>query len=195
MFGRKRSSPPNIPQRLSESGAAGPQAGSLNPRSPQGVSMSPSDAASSTFRPEIPRRVHTDIPNAPRAGASTPVTDTPEPKTMIVGRDIFLNGEITACDRLVVEGQVEAEMTDTRMIEIAETGLVKGAAEIEEADIRGRYEGKLTVRGRLLIRGTGLVTGEIRYGQLEVERGGRVSGDVDALPEAAETAAAAPAAE
>ncbi|MCG8695330.1 MAG: polymer-forming cytoskeletal protein [Minwuiales bacterium] len=157
--------------------------------------MSPSDAASSTFRPEIPRRVHTDIPNAPRAGASAPATDTPEPKTMIVGRDIFLNGEITACDRLVVEGQVEAEMTDTRMIEIAETGLVKGAAEIEEADIRGRYEGKLTVRGRLLIRGTGLVTGEIRYGQLEVERGGRVSGDVDALPEAAETAAAAPAAE
>jgi cytoskeletal protein CcmA (bactofilin family) len=44
--------------------------------------------------------------------------------------------------------------------------------------VRGRFEGSLTVRNRLLIRATGRVNGTIRYGQIEIECGGRISGDV-----------------
>jgi cytoskeletal protein CcmA (bactofilin family) len=79
-----------------------------------------------------------------------------------------------------VEGKVEVALGDCRIIEIAESGLFKGAAEIQEADIRGRFEGKLTVRGRLLIRATGTVTGEIRYGEIEIERGGTILGQIGA---------------
>src|SRR5690349_6505981 len=35
-----------------------------------------------------------------------------EGKKLIVGREIVLTGEIRACDRLVVEGRVEAALTD-----------------------------------------------------------------------------------
>ncbi|MCW5731236.1 MAG: polymer-forming cytoskeletal protein, partial [Alphaproteobacteria bacterium] len=94
------------------------------------------------------------------------------------GRDISLNGEISTCHRLVVEGKVEAALSDCNSIEVSETGLFKGAAEVQEADVRGRFEGKLTVKGRLMIRAQGVVNGEITYGQLEVECGGQVSGTV-----------------
>jgi len=102
-----------------------------------------------------------------------------EGKKLIVGREICLSGEIKTCDQLVVEGKVEATLTDSRRLEIASTGFFKGTANIQEADISGRYQGDLTVIGCLRIRATGSVEGEVRYGELEVERGGRLSGTVE----------------
>ena len=102
-----------------------------------------------------------------------------EGKKLIVGREICLSGEIKTCDQLVVEGKVEATLTDSRRLEIASTGFFKGTASIQEADISGRYQGDLTVIGCLRIRATGSVEGEVRYGELEVERGGRLSGTVE----------------
>ena len=61
-------------------------------------------------------------------------------------------------------------------MEIAESGLFKGNAEIEQAEIRGQFEGELVVSKRLLIRATGHVSGTISYGEIEIERGGKVSG-------------------
>ncbi len=106
----------------------------------------------------------------------------PEARRLIVGRDISLSGEITSCDQLVVEGSVEANLANCRDVEIAETGLFKGSASIEQAEVRGRFDGTLTVRGRLFIRATGKVVGVVRYGQLEIECGGQISGDVQAQP-------------
>ena len=134
----------------------------------------------------------------PRAGAELPrrfgeTAGTPsrraetEMRTLIVGREIALSGEITSCDRLVVEGSVEANLANCRDIDIAESGLFKGSASIEEAEIRGRFEGVLTVKKRLLIRASGKVVGTIRYGQIEIERGGQISGDVQAQPAEDET--------
>jgi cytoskeletal protein CcmA (bactofilin family) len=128
------------------------------------------------------------LPTPPRPSALvTPVqppqaASEPPAKLLIVGPDINLAGEITACDRLVVEGTVQVALHRTRAIEIAPTGrFTSGRAEVEEAEIAGVYEGTLTVRRRLLIRATGRVAGTVRYGELEIERGGRLSGSVSML--------------
>jgi cytoskeletal protein CcmA (bactofilin family) len=100
-------------------------------------------------------------------------------KRLIVGQGISLAGEITACDRLVVDGSVQVTLNQTRAIEITESGrFTNGKAEVEEAEISGIYEGDLTVRNRLLIRSTGQVKGTVRYGEIEIERGGRISGTI-----------------
>jgi cytoskeletal protein CcmA (bactofilin family) len=108
----------------------------------------------------------------------------PEHKKLIVGRDISLNGEIRTCDTLVVEGRVEAVLQDCKNIEIMGPGEFKGAAEVDVADISGRFDGDLSCRQRLIVRAGGKVLGKIRYGQLEIERGGVLSGEVEVLPEA-----------
>lgn len=153
-------------------------------------------------QPELPRR-QVDLPtgpgssSAPSSAPSMPATPGPvstapatpaKPnvidagsKRLIVGQGIRLSGEITACDRLVVEGTVEVTLNETRAVEIAETGRFTGGCEVEEAEISGVYEGELTVRNRLLIRSTGRVKGTVRYGEIEVERGGRLSGSVSQL--------------
>ncbi|WP_430396875.1 bactofilin family protein [Ferrovibrio sp.] len=163
----------------------------------QGSTMSDNPSSTPTFRPEIAKRPAMDLgakPAAPAAPAMPAIasvvatsssassrSESPEPKVLIIGREISLTGQITACDKVVVEGKVEATLTDSRFVEIAETGQFKGSAEIEEAEVRGKFEGKLSVRGRLLIRGTGKVMGEIAYGQIEVECGGELSGTVQTV--------------
>ncbi len=148
----------------------------------------------------LPTRAQASAPAAPAsapAPAPAPAAHATEPATgkrLIVGEGLSLAGDITACDLLVVEGSVQVTLNDTRAIEIAETGrFTNGKAAVEEATISGVYEGELTVRGRLLVRGTGRVKGAIRYGELEVERGGRLSGSIEILE--TKPAAVAPKAE
>ena len=98
---------------------------------------------------------------------------------LTVGPNIKLKGvEITDCDTLVVEGSVEATM-DSRVIQISERGAFKGSAEIDVAEIRGLFEGNLTVRQKLVIYSTGKVTGKVRYGKVVIEEGGQLSGEIE----------------
>jgi cytoskeletal protein CcmA (bactofilin family) len=104
---------------------------------------------------------------------------------LIVGPNIKLKGvEINDCDTLVVEGRVEATM-DSRVIQIAEKGAFKGSAEIDLAEIRGDFDGDLTVRQKLVIYSSGKVSGKIRYGKLVIEEGGQLSGKSAVVPSSA----------
>jgi cytoskeletal protein CcmA (bactofilin family) len=116
---------------------------------------------------------------AAAAAATAPAAKEGESK-LTVGPNIKLKGvEITDCDTLVVEGSVEATM-DSRVIQISERGAFKGSAEIDVAEIRGLFEGNLTVREKLVIYSTGKVTGKVRYGKVVIEEGGQLSGEIEA---------------
>lgn len=128
-------------------------------------------------RPDIPRRGRIDLLGTPRH--QDRLSDSHEGKKLIVGRDIELAGEITACDRLVVEGKVAADLTDAGAIEIAQTGIFRGSAEVDDADVSGLFDGTLIVRRKLIIRGTGQVCGTIRYARLTIELGGEIRGTVE----------------
>ena len=99
-------------------------------------------------------------------------------RVLTVGNDILLKGEIATCDRLVIEGKVDATLNDVHTVEIAETGSFKGSAHIEDAEISGLFEGELIVRNRLVIYATGKVRGKISYGEIEIERGGEMTGEI-----------------
>jgi cytoskeletal protein CcmA (bactofilin family) len=119
------------------------------------------------------------VPQAVNAAAAVAAHVAKEGGSKLtVGPNIKLKGvEITDCDTLVVEGLVEASV-DSRVMQIAEQGSYKGAAEIDIAEIRGQFDGNLTVRQKLVIHSTGKVTGKIRYGKIVIEEGGQISGDI-----------------
>ena len=121
-----------------------------------------------------------DLPLRRSSGPTDPSIPDDEMRQLSVGRGITLSGDITSCEKLSIEGSVEANLINCRALAIAESGLFKGSTSIEEAEVRGRFEGDLTVRKRLLIKSTGRVSGTVRYGQIEIESGGQISGDVQA---------------
>jgi cytoskeletal protein CcmA (bactofilin family) len=100
-------------------------------------------------------------------------------RTLIIGPGISLSGEVTSCDRLIVEGTIEAQLQKCHHVIIAEAGVFNGQASTENADVRGRFEGELIVRKRLLIRAGGHVSGTITYGEIEIESGGKISGVIE----------------
>ena len=129
------------------------------------------------------------------ASAPAPRHNDGDLRKLIVGREISLSGEINSCDKLIVEGSVEANLQNCHDVELLESGLFKGSATIDDIEVRGRFEGNLIVRKRLFIRATGKVSGTIRYGQIEIECGGQISGDIQAQPHDELKPAAAPAAD
>lgn len=111
------------------------------------------------------------------AGAA-PAGNRSNRRVLTVGVEIAMKGEISKCDRLVIEGNVDATVTDVDTIELNETGTFKGSAKVEYAEISGLFEGDLVVKNRLVIYSSGKVRGQITYGEIEVERGGELTGDI-----------------
>ena len=149
----------------------------------------PARAASQAARPPVAspqepmRRPADAMPPAGRRIEPTPPPEQSanEGRKLVVGQDISLSGEIKSCQKLVVEGQVESNMTECSVLQISATGLYKGSAAVDHADISGRFDGDLTVHGQLTLRSTGRLVGSLRYAQMEIERGGRISGTMEEI--------------
>lgn len=133
-----------------------------------------------------PRR---NVPAVAMGGVRRPTVTMPMPmpagrpdmssaeRRLIVGRDIALAGEIAECDQLVVEGTMEATLRAGKRLDIYQSGIYRGAANVEEADVAGIYDGELNVSGRLRLRGTAKISGRVRYNEIEVEAGAQLSGE------------------
>ena len=106
---------------------------------------------------------------------------TGDRRTLVVGRGISVQGTITDAERLVVEGTVEASSLRAQELQIAQGGVLKGQVEVEDAEISGMMDGVLTVKGSLVLRGTGQVIGEARCRRLQVEDGGQLSGKISMI--------------
>jgi cytoskeletal protein CcmA (bactofilin family) len=163
------------------------------PRAGIGANPHPAIASRSTSPPAAPPRDDAGSTGARKEAAMPPTPATPElyapglglaetaGSRLFVGINIKLKGvEISDCDVLVVEGQVEATVY-SKGLQIAKPGTLKGTAAIDVAEIFGEFSGELTARTRLVVHGTGRVSGKIRYGKLIVAEGGELSGDVRQL--------------
>jgi cytoskeletal protein CcmA (bactofilin family) len=141
----------------------------------------------------------TAIPPRPMGGAASMPAGGPAPRaaigdrrTLVVGRGISLQGTVTEAERLVVEGTVESQMIQATELSISDAGVFRGEVQVEDAEIAGTFDGTLTARGQLVIRGTGRVIGVARCRRLMVEEGGQLSGRMEMLGDAPVSPAPAP---
>ena len=138
------------------------------------------------------------IPPSPSPMSTSPVrtaapvaaapSDAPPEKgsKLSIGPNINLKGvEISNCDVIVIEGNVDATI-NSKVMEIGEPGRLHGTAVIDIAEIHGDFSGELTARVKLVVHATGRVTGTVRYGKLVVAEGGMLSGELKQLDGPAE---------
>ena len=130
------------------------------------------------FVQPTPPRHFGGIPGIPRYGEGVAARFDDKSNCLTVGENISLSGEITSCDKLIVEGNVKVNLTNAEIIEISSSGNFKGSAKVETAQINGYFEGKLEVKGVLRIQKEGRVSGSVRYGKIVIESGGEISGDM-----------------
>ncbi len=143
--------------------------------------MPDNDLPQTSYRPAPPERVYqvarSELPWL--KGGGRPLENTA--RKLIVGHGITVAGEIGACEHLVVEGRIEAKLKECKNLAVVDGGVFKGSADVEMAEVAGAFDGDLTVHGRLVLRGAGTIVGTVRYGELQIEPGGRISGAADPL--------------
>ena len=132
--------------------------------------------------PPVKESTPAPVVQAPIPNLAVPVpsvAETPGSK-LFVGANIKLKGvEISDCDVLVVEeGHVETHCVQQGGFRSLQPGTLNSTVSIDVAEIFGSFSGELTARTRLVVHGTGRVSGKIRYGKLIVEEGGELTGDV-----------------
>jgi len=138
------------------------------------------DKLTGAFRPGEGARPST------AAGVTPASSHQPEPqsqsprnevdvRTMIVGAETAFSGEITSCNRLIVEGTIDAKIDNCQHV-LEEGGVFRGESSTDNADVRGSFDGVLVVRKRLLVRATGHVSGTVTYAEIEIEPGGKITG-------------------
>ncbi|MCG8528344.1 MAG: polymer-forming cytoskeletal protein [Opitutales bacterium] len=103
--------------------------------------------------------------------------DQPE-KQMIVGYGISVEGRIENCDRLVLDGNMNCELSDLKTLIISDSGHFKGKGHVDEAEISGRFDGELIVDGHIVIMESGCVDGKITYKSIEIKPGGKFTGQI-----------------
>ena len=92
-----------------------------------------------------------------------------------VGHGVCLKGTIKECRVLSIRGDVEADIECDRLV-IDENGRLEGSIISASADVGGNFSGTASVKGEVLIRSTGCLSGELSYGSIRIELGGKVRG-------------------
>lgn len=164
-----------------------PQQQQQNNPAPQGAPQARVDIPGSNFqRPGAPRAAYPgSYPGAAQQPANTTSYDASanvsSDHKLVIGQGIAMSGEIESCEHLIVEGTVEASLKGADTLDISESGAFYGTVEIEDANIAGRFEGDITVRGRLTLESTGVIVGSIAYKELAIEAGATIDGSISPI--------------
>ncbi len=142
-------------------------------------SVSPAEGGASLAEERIShlQPKYQDHRTAVRSTADAARTVGEDPGALLIGGGVELKGQIGSCNALVVEGTIESTI-ECRSIEIRASGVVTGEATVESATIVGRFDGNLVVTGCLTVHAGGRISGSVRYGEIEIERGAEITGDV-----------------
>jgi cytoskeletal protein CcmA (bactofilin family) len=112
-----------------------------------------------------------------------------EENVAYIGAGVTLKGEISASDLIIVDGAVEGDVS-ARVLQVGQGGVIRGNVSATEADVSGWISDHIEIKQ--------LLEGKIAYGEIELEKGAVIAGELTALEDyrAAKPAPAAkPAAE
>jgi len=105
---------------------------------------------------------------------------TIEPNTLYVGQGVCIKGDVLVPGILVVDGLIEGNVSG-RAVWVSESGSIKGKVVATEAEIHGTVSETIEVKQLMIVHGTGRVLGDIRYGELQLEKGAVLSGTLSCV--------------
>ena len=94
----------------------------------------------------------------------------------VIGRGTLIEGTIRVSGRVQVDGQIDGTLLAEGPVSVGPSGSIVGEVSAHELAVGGRVEGKVNVREHLHVAPNGICRGEVRYGSLQVDRGGVLDG-------------------
>ncbi|MGI8847475.1 MAG: bactofilin family protein [Candidatus Dormibacteria bacterium] len=98
--------------------------------------------------------------------------------TVTLGPRDRLEGKLIIESNLVVLGHVDGEVITTGDVTVEAGATVKARLECKNVSVRGRVEGDVNARKRLLLAGSGTLQGSVTVAKLQVEDGATFNGSI-----------------
>ena len=105
---------------------------------------------------------------------------TDRPNVSMIGASIVIKGELSADEDLVIEGQVEGNISlNQNVLTVGEHGKVKAKIAAKTVIVVGKVWGSIIAAENVDIRDTSLVEGDIYTSPLAMAAGAYVRGRID----------------
>lgn len=111
---------------------------------------------------------------------ATKVGETDQASCAYFGEGVVFKGSINAPEKVVVHGTLDGEII-ARDLLVGPTGTIKGKVSVDQADIQGRIFEHIEAKVCLSLRKTGRIKGSATYGDIEIEKGGVLAGNVSTI--------------
>lgn len=138
----------------------------------------------STFRPAEPSP-------APRPATTTPTPTSASPSPVAaepprrgdratIGPSIFIKGDLTGDEDLVIEGRVEGKVDlKQNNVTIGKNGRVKADVYGRVVTVEGEVDGNVVAHEQAFLRQSGAIRGNISAPRVVLEDGSRFKGSID----------------
>lgn len=100
----------------------------------------------------------------------------------VIGKGLYIKGELHGEDDLIIEGTVEGTITMQKSLTIETGGRIKADIETENITIRGEMQGDLSAREKIAIHAGGRLIGDMQAPRIEIEDGAYYKGKIE-MPE------------
>jgi cytoskeletal protein CcmA (bactofilin family) len=98
--------------------------------------------------------------------------------SITIGQGVTFVGSISARGKAFINGKVTGEVS-VDDLQVGQYGVIKGKIKSREMDIHGEIHDDVACAEHVLVHSTGLINGKLIYGELEIQKGGRVTGSMD----------------
>jgi len=99
--------------------------------------------------------------------------------TGIIGKGIFIKGNLTGGGDLVIEGRVEGHVSLKNHLTIEGTGKVNADIRAEQLTINGEANGNIDAGDLVSINASAVVTGDIKAPKVFIEDGAHFNGSIE----------------
>ena len=98
--------------------------------------------------------------------------------SLMIGEGVTITGTIKADNEVNIHGTIDGDI-DCNSVTINKSGNVKGKVKTEIMTVEGKVEGEININSLLHIKSNGNVSGNLFYGEIEIEEGGKLSGEIN----------------
>ena len=98
--------------------------------------------------------------------------------SLMIGEGVTITGTIKASNEVTVQGTIDGDI-ECNSVTINKSGNVKGKIKTETMTVEGKAEGEMNVSTVLNIKSEGHVNGKVFYGEIQIDEGGKISGEIN----------------
>ena len=98
--------------------------------------------------------------------------------SLMIGEGVTITGTIKANNEVTIQGTIDGDI-ECNSVTINKSGNIKGKIKTDTMIVEGKAEGDMNVNAVLNIKSEGHVSGKVFYGEIQIDEGGKLSGEIN----------------